>query len=156
MSSTRANSRSRRLSKFRNTAECLKRGTISPTLVPPRDPSECAKGEAAARTSMYLVRMRFPSRATRCNSAPCVIRALRGKLSDALSVLRSSVFIWNTNRQLLPSLLAPTSKRCTTPLRFHTRTETVRLEPPCVARAVSWLSHLLLQVHSRQNLDTEL
>ena len=92
---------------------------------------------------MYLVRMRFPSRATRCSSAPRVIRAFRGKLNDALGVLCSSVLIWDSNRQLLAALFATAGKRCATPFRFHARTKTVRLEPPCVARAVGWLSHLL-------------
>jgi hypothetical protein len=90
---------------------------------------------------MYLVRMRFPSRAMRCSSAPRVIRAFRGKLNDAFGVLRSSVLIRDANGQLLPPLLPTASKRCTTPLRFHTRTKTVRLEPPGIAWAVGWLSH---------------
>ena len=143
MSSIRASSRNRRFSKLRNTAECLNRGMIKPTRIPFHVLTERARGEAAARTSMYLVRMRFPSRATRCSSAPCVIRALRGKPNDAFAVLRSSVLIWDTNRQLLTSLLPTTGKRCATPFRFHARTKTVRLEPPCVARTVSWFSHLL-------------
>ena len=89
--------------------------------------------------------MRFPSRAMRCNSAPRVIRASRGKPSDALGVLRSRVFVWDADRQLLPSFLATTSKCGTSPLRFHTRTKTVRLESPRIPRTVGWLSHKLLQ-----------
>ena len=73
------------------------------------------------------------------------MRAFRGKPNDAFGVLRSSVLIWDTNRQLLPSLFPAASECCTTPLRFHTRTKTVRLEPPSIARAVGWLSHDLLQ-----------
>ena len=137
----RASSRSRRLRRLRSTAECLNRGTINPTRTPRRTSSECARGEAAVRTSMYLVRMRFPSRAMRCSSAPLVMRASRGKLKDAFGVLRSSVLIWDANRQLLAPLLAPTCKRSATPLRFHACTKTVRLEPPCVPGAIGWLSH---------------
>lgn len=143
ISSIRTSSRSRRFNRLRSTAECLNRGMIRPTLIPFHLSTERARGEVAARTSIYLVRMRFPSRATRCSSAPCVMRAFRGKLNDAFGVLGSSVLIWDTNCQLLASFLPTTSKRSTTPLRFHARTKTVRLEPPCVARTVGWLSHLL-------------
>jgi hypothetical protein len=69
----RASSRKRRFTRFRATALCLKRGTTRPILHPV-DCSICARGEAAARTSRCLVRMRFPSRAIRCSSAPRVIR----------------------------------------------------------------------------------
>jgi hypothetical protein len=123
---------------------------IKPIRIPACTSSECARGEVAARTSMYLVRMRFPSRAMRCSSAPCVIRAFRGKPNDAFGVLRSSVLIWDANCQLLASLLPTASKCCTTPLCFHARTKTVRLEPPSIARTVGWLSH---DPYSRYGLD---
>jgi hypothetical protein len=143
----RASSRRRRLTRLRATAECLKRGTTNPTRVQEVSPSVspsltgCTRGEVATRTSMCSVRMRFPSRAMRCNSAPRVIRAARGKPSDAPGVLCSGVLVRNTNGQLLTTLLTPTGQRCTTPLRFHARTESVRLEPARVARAVGWLPH---------------
>jgi hypothetical protein len=140
--SSRASSLRRRLTRFRATAECLNRGMTSPIRGPGQVLSERARGEAAARTSMCMVRMRFPSRAMRWSSPPRVIRASRGKPSDTLGVLRSRVLIRDTNRELLPSLFAATSKRSTTPFCFHTRTKTVRLEPPCVTRPVGWLSHL--------------
>ena len=137
----RASSRSRRLTLLRETALCLKRGTTRPIRNPAGARSACARGEAAARTSRCLVRMRFPSRAIRCSSAPRVIRARRGKPSESVGVLCSGVLIRNTNGELLAPLLPTTSKRCTSPFRFHARTETVRLEPPRVAWAVGWLSH---------------
>lgn len=137
----RASSRSLRLTWLRATAECLYRGTMSPILRPLHELSERARGEAAARTSMNMVRMRFPSRAMRCSSTPRVIRASRGKPSDAVGVLRSRVLVWDTDCQLLASLLATTSKRRTSPLRFHTSTKTVRFEPPCITRTVGWLPH---------------
>lgn len=148
-SCVRASSRSLRLRRLRKTAECLNRGITKPIRTPCQGLSESARGEVAARTSMYLVRMRFPSRAIRCSSAPRVIRTFRGKPNDAFGVLCSGVFIWDTNCQLLPALLPTASKCCTTPLRFHTRTETVRLQPSSVTRTVSWLSHHLLQVRSK-------
>jgi hypothetical protein len=100
----RVSSRSCRFRRFRFTAVCLNRGTTSPTRI--RAPRECARGEAAIRTSIYVVRIRFPSRTTRCNSAPRVIRACRGKPSDAWAVLRPRVLVRDTDRELLPSLLA--------------------------------------------------
>ena len=138
----RASSRSLRLTWLRATAECLNRGTMRPILRPFHDLSERARGEAAARTSMNMVRMRFPSRAMRCSSTPRVIRASRGKPSGAVGVLRSRVLVRDADCQLLAPLLATTSKRSTSPLRFHTSTKTVRFEPPCVTRTVGWLSHL--------------
>jgi hypothetical protein len=138
----RASSRRRRLSWFRATAECLNRGTTRPIRSPAQCGTDgCARGEAATRTSRCVVRMRFPSRAMRCNSAPRVIRASRGKLNDAEGVLGSSVLIRDANRELLPSLLATAGQRGTSPLRFHSRTKTVRLEPPRIARAVGRLTH---------------
>ena len=136
----RASSRKRRFTRFRETAVCLKRGTTKPILHPVGGCSICARGEAA-RTSRCLVRMRFPSRAIRCSSAPRVIRAWRGKPNETVGVLRSGVLIRNAHSDLLASLLPATSKRCASPFCFHTRTETVRLEPPSVAWAVGWLSH---------------
>jgi hypothetical protein len=125
--SRRTSSLSRRFTWFRATAECLKRGTISPTLSCSGSLPAHARGEAAARTSIYVVRMRFPSRPIRCSSPPRVIRDARGKPNDAFGVLRSRILIWNTNRQLLSSLLAATSKRGPTPFCFHTCTKSMRL-----------------------------
>ena len=80
-SRVRESSRRRRLTRFRATADCRNRGTISPTRV--REPDRCTRGEAMARTSRNVVRIRFPSCAIRCSSAPRVMRARRGKPSDA-------------------------------------------------------------------------
>jgi hypothetical protein len=135
----RLNSRSWRLRRFRATAERLNRGTISPTRI--GAPAGCACGEAAARTSRYVVRMRFPSRAIRCSSAPRVMRACRGKPSDAWGVLCSGVLVRDTDRELLPPFLPAAGQSRAAPLRFHTRTETVRLEPSRVTRTVGWLTH---------------
>lgn len=77
----------------------------------------------------------------RCSSAPRVILFVRGYPNRASGVLRASVLVRDANSQLLTALLAPTGKRGTPPLRFHTRTKSVRLEPTRIARAVSWLSH---------------
>src|SRR5512132_2840578 len=93
------------------------------------------------RTSNNAVRIRFPSCAIRCSSAPCVIRARRGKPSDVLGVSGAGVLVRDADGQLLPSLLAAAGKGLTTPFRFHTRTESVRLETPRIPRTVSWLSH---------------
>jgi hypothetical protein len=132
-------SRKRRLTWFRATAEWRYRGTISPIRV--RDPGKCARGEAMARTSRKVVRIRFPSCAIRCSSAPRVMRARRGKPSDARGASGSGVLVRDADRQLLPSLLPAASQGLPTPLRFHTRTKSVRLEAPRVARTVGWLSH---------------
>src|SRR5829696_4960166 len=94
-----------------------------------------------ARTSRNVVRIRFPSCAICCNSAPRVMRARRGNPSDAWGVSGSGVLIRDADCQLLPSLLPAAGEGLTTPLGFHTRTEPVRLETPRVARTVGWLSH---------------
>ena len=112
---------------------------MSPTRI--RLPGERSRGEAAARTSRCMVRMRFPSRAMRCNSAPRVIRACRGKPSDAWAVLRPRVLVRDTDRELLPSLLAAAGQCRSAPLRLHACTETVRLEPSRVTRTVGGLPH---------------
>ena len=151
----RVNSRRRRFSRFRATAECLNRGIIKPIRTPFQASPEHTRGEAAARTSICTVRMRFPSRAMRCSSAPRVIRAFRGKLRDTFAVLCSRVLVWDTNRQLLSPLFSTSSKGRTSPLCFHSRTKTVRFEPACITRAISWLSHKLLQIRSRQNSGTD-
>jgi len=83
------------------------------------------------------------------------MRASRGKSSDALGVLRSRVLVWDTNRQLFPPFFAAASQRSSSPFRFHPRTKTVRFKPSCVTRTVSWLSHKLLQVQSKQNYGTD-
>jgi len=69
------------------------------------------------------------------------MRARRGNPSDARGVSGSGVFVRDTDRQLLPSLLAAASQGLATPFRFHARTEPVRLETPRIARTVGWLSH---------------
>src|SRR5258705_12109051 len=74
-------------------------------------------------------------------SAPRVIRACRGKPSDAWGVLRSGVLVRDPDGQLLPPLLPATGQRGTAPFRFHSRTESMRLEPARVARAVGRLPH---------------
>lgn len=135
----RESSRRRRLTRFLATAVWRRRGTIRPTLV--CRAAECARGEAIARTSRKRVRMRFPSRATRCSSAPRVMRARRGKPCDALGASGSCVLVRDTDGELLPSLLAAASKCLTTPLGLHTRTEPVRLEPSRVSRTVGRLPH---------------
>ena len=57
--------------------------------------------------------------------------------------------------QLLPSLLAAAGKGLTTPLRFHTRTKSVRLQPPRIARTVGRLSHDYSRYGLRQNYGTD-
>lgn len=69
------------------------------------------------------------------------MRVRRGNTCDDWGVSGSCVFVRDPDSQLLPSLLPAASERLATPLCFHTRTETVRLEPPCVTRAVGRLSH---------------
>jgi hypothetical protein len=93
------------------------------------------------RTSNKAVRIRFPSCAMRCSSAPRVIRARRGKASDVFGVSGAGVLIRDADRELLPSLLPASRKGLTTPLGFHTRTESVRLEAPRITRTVGRLSH---------------
>jgi hypothetical protein len=132
-------SRSRRLTRFLATADCRNRGTISPTRV--QTAGGYTRREAIARTSRKVVRIRFPSCTIRCSSAPRVMRARRGNRSDAWGVSGSCVLVRDTDSQLLTPLLSAASKRLATPLRFHTRTETVRLKPPSVTRAVGRLSH---------------
>jgi hypothetical protein len=135
----RESSRRRRFTRFRATAECRNRGTINPTRV--LVPAGSTRGEAMTRTSSNTVRIRFPSCAMRCSSAPRVMRARRGNPSDARGVSGSGVLVRDSDRQLLPSLLPTTGKGLPTPLRFHTRTASVRLQAPRVARAVGRLSH---------------
>jgi hypothetical protein len=69
------------------------------------------------------------------------MRPRRGNPSDARGVSGSCVLIRDTDGQLLAPLLPAASERLATPLRFHTGTETVRLEPPSVTWAVGGLSH---------------
>jgi hypothetical protein len=69
------------------------------------------------------------------------MRARRGKPSDACGVSGSCVLIRDTDGKLLAPLLPAASESLATPLCFHSRTETVRLEPPRVTRAVGGLSH---------------
>jgi hypothetical protein len=152
-SRVRDSSRRRRLIRFLATAVCRWRGTIRPTRV--CRTVECARGEAIARTSRNLVRMRFPSRATRCSSAPRVIRARRGKLCDALGASGACVLVRDTDGELLPSLLAAACKGLATPLGLHTRTKPVRLEPSRVSRTVGRLSHDGSSGRSMQNYGTD-
>ena len=143
-------SRRRRLIPFRATAECRNRGTIKPMRV--RVPGACARGEAMTRPSRNVVRIRFPSRAICCSSAPRVMRARRGKPSDVWGVSGSGVLVRDAHRQLLPSLLPATGEGLTTPFGFHARTKSVRLETSRVTRTVGRLSH----GYSRYVLDTKL
>ena len=69
------------------------------------------------------------------------MRARRGKLSDALGASGSCVLVRDSDGELLTSLLAAARKGLTTPLGFHTRTKSVRLEPSRIARTVRWLPH---------------
>lgn len=149
----RMSSRSRRLSRFRATADCLYRGTIRPI----RMVSSCrrARGEATTRTSRCPARMRFPSRAMRCNSTPRVMRAARGKPSGAWGVLGSRVFVRNPDSQLFPPLLTATGERCTAPFRFHPRTESMRLQPARIARAIGRLAHYYSRYGLIRDASTE-
>jgi hypothetical protein len=63
----RTSSRKRRFNRLRSTADPEYRGTIIPT-------RGCPRGEAIARTSRCMVRIRFPSRATLWSSTPRVSR----------------------------------------------------------------------------------
>ena len=69
------------------------------------------------------------------------MRARRGYRSDVWGVSGSGVLVRDTDSQLLPSLLPATGEGLTPPLRFHARTESVRLEAPRVPRTVGRLSH---------------
>ena len=152
-SRVRESSRRRRLIRFLATALWRCRGTIRPTRV--CRIVECARGEAVARTSRNLVRMRFPSRATRCSSAPRVMRARRGKPCDAFGASGSCVLVRDTDGELLPSLLTAACKGLTTPLGLHARTKPVRLEPSRVSRTVCRLSHDCSSGRSMQNYGTD-
>jgi hypothetical protein len=71
--------------------------------------------------------------------ALCVHAAENPMTPEAFS--GSCVLVRDTDSQLLTSLLATASECLATPLRFHTRTESVRLEPPRVTRTVGRLPH---------------
>jgi hypothetical protein len=55
--------------------------------------------------------------------------------------LCASVLRRQLHRQALPSLLSAAAEDLTTPLRFHSRTESVRVQSALVSRAVCWLPH---------------
>jgi hypothetical protein len=134
-SSIRTSSRKRRLSRFRSTAECWCRGTTMPM-------RETSRGEAVNRTSRCTVRTRFPSRMTSCNSWPRVNRERRGKPWPSL---RACVLVWQSNGEALTALLTATAENFTSPLGFHARAESVRLDPALVSGTVCRLTHVRLQ-----------
>jgi hypothetical protein len=130
-SSIRTSSRSRRFSWFRATAVCWCRGTTTPT-------RECARGEARARTSRCMVRIRFPSRMTVCRSRPRVSRLRRGNRKPWLG---ACVLAWQLNGEALAPLLTAAAEHCTTPLGLHASAKPVSLDAALVARAISRLTH---------------
>ncbi len=103
---------------------------------------ETARGEALNRTSRCTVRTRFPSRMTSCNSWPRVNRERRGKPKPSL---RACVLVWQLNGETLAPLLTTPAENCTSPLGFHARPESVRLDPALVAGTICWLTHVRLQ-----------
>src|SRR6478672_1706777 len=100
------------------------------------------RGEARTRTSRCTVRIRFPSRRTVCMSEPRVSRWRRGKPKPSL---RACVLVWQLNGEALPALLATAAENFTSPLGFHTRTESVRLDTALVAGTIRRLTHVPLQ-----------
>jgi len=134
-SSSRTSSRSRRLSRLRSTADRWCRGTTIPIRETPR-------GEAMNRTSRCTVRIRFPSRMTCCKSWPRVSRERRGKPEPSL---RACVLVWQLNGEALAPLFTATAENCTSPLGFHARAESVRLDAALVPGTIRRLTHVRLQ-----------
>jgi hypothetical protein len=131
----RTSSRSRLFNRFRSTADPEYRGTTIPT-------RGCPRGEAVARTSRCIVRIRLPSLATPWSSAPRVSRWLRGKPSprrDGRS--GAGVFAGDLNAQPLSPFLPAAAERLASPLRRHASAEPVRTSAPLVAGAVGGFTH---------------
>src|SRR6476620_1453272 len=103
---------------------------------------ERARGEARTRTSRCTVRIRFPSRMTVCRSWPRVNRWRRGNPKPSLS---AGVLVRKLHSEALPPLLATTAEYFASPLRFHARAESVRLDPALVTRTIGGLTHGRLQ-----------
>src|SRR3954468_18114495 len=103
---------------------------------------ERARGEARTRTSRCTVRIRFPSRTTVCRSCPRVSRWRRGNPKPSLG---AGVLVRKPYGEALPPLLATTTQYCASPLRFHARAESVRLDPALVTRTIGGLAHGRLQ-----------
>lgn len=139
--STRAISRSRRLSRLRATAVSAYLGTMNPTRPPPLPPPPpgCPRGEAIHRSSRLSVRMRFPSRVTRSNSARRVNRCGRvNRRRSGACVLRRK-----PNGQPLPTLLATPTQYLTPPTRRHPLQKSMRANAALVPRTIRWLAHVL-------------
>jgi hypothetical protein len=131
----RTNSRRRRFSRLRSIADLEYRGTTIPT-------RGCPRGVAIARTSRYMVRSRFPSRATLCSSTPRVSRWLRGKSSPCRSCPSgAAVLARDPNSQPLPSLLPTAAESLAPPLGGHTSAKPVRTGTPLIAGTISGLTH---------------
>src|SRR3954462_3531238 len=103
---------------------------------------ETPRGEARTRTSRYAVRTRFPSRMTVCMSRPRVSRCCRGKPKPSL---RACVLVWQLNGEALTTLFAATAENCTSPLGFHARAESMRLDAALIPGTICRLTHVRLQ-----------
>lgn len=123
-------SRSLRLSRLRDTADCRCLGTTSPT-------RGCAKGEAMTRTSRCSVRNRFPFVLTCRSSARCVSRWLRGNASDS----GACVLGRQLNGEPLAALLATTAENCAAPFCCHALAESMGTDAALVAWTIGGLAH---------------
>jgi len=103
---------------------------------------EKPRGEARTRTSRYAVRIRFPSRMTFCMSGLRVSRCCRGKPKPSSG---AGVLVWQLDGEALAALSAATAENCTSPLGFHARAKSVRLDPALVAGTIRRLTHVRLQ-----------
>jgi hypothetical protein len=131
----RTSSRKRRFNRLRSTADAEYRGTTIPT-------RGCARGEATARTSRCMVRIRFPSRAILWSSTPHVSRWLRGKPSPCRgSRSGAGVLARDPNSQLLPPFLAATAESLASPFRRHTSAEPMCPGAPLITGTVGRLTH---------------
>jgi hypothetical protein len=134
-SRVRTNSRRRRFSRLRSTADLEYRGTTIPT-------RGCPRGVAIARTSRYVVRIRFPSRTTLWSSTPRVSRWLRGKSSPCRGRRSgAAVLTRDPNSQPLPSLLPTAAESLAPPLGGHAGTKPVRTGAPLITGTIGGLTH---------------
>jgi hypothetical protein len=140
----RTNSRRRRFSRLRSTADLEYRGTTIPTRGYPR-------GEGITRTSRCVVRIRFPCRATLWSSTLRVSRRLRGKLSPCRGCWSGAgVLTRDPNSQPLPPFLPAATESLASPLRGHASAESVRTSAPLVTGTVGGLTHETLGIRTKE------
>jgi hypothetical protein len=113
----------------------LWRGTTIPT-------RGTLRGEARTRTSRCVVRIRFPSRMTACNSRLRVSLFRRGKPNPAL---RACVLARDLNGKALPSLFPTAAEHLASPFGFHARPKPVGFDTTLVPGTICGLTHGLLQ-----------